>query len=316
MNRAPSAARALVSAALVATSVSARPAWQLEQVEPRLTQLSGVWGTSSENVFAIGSRGAILHFDGNRWIRQRSGTGKNLASVWAASPGRAYAVGLDGVILTFDGRAWKTERSGTTKTLLGVWGSSDADVYAVGRGGTILHFDGRSWTRQTSGTRHDLTAVWGSSSTDVHAAGLHGTLLHSDGTRWSADVPAFGWHWTFTAIGGSSAANVYAGGWMRPSGQLGAEREGVLVRFDGETWSPLSGAESQIVEGIWVARRSEAYLVGPALNGLEQVRRYDGQGFEIVDSEGRFAPRAIWGAPTGELFVVGTNGFVLTKSAG
>jgi hypothetical protein len=290
--------------------------WKLEQVESKLAQLSGVWGTSAENVFAVGSRGAILHFDGERWRRFKSGSSKHLAAVWAGAGTQAFAVGLDGTILHFDGRGWEAEKSGTSNTLVSVWGASPSDVFAVGRGGTILHFDGRAWTRQPSGTKVDLSAVWGAgaaSSTDVYAAGDRGTLLHYDGSRWTQAVPSFGWHWNLTALGGTSGANVYAAGWRRPSGALREEREGVVLRYDGARWSEVAGGDNQISTGLWAASPDEVYFVGPALNGLEQIRRFDGQVFQVVDSESRLAPQAVWGVSSGEIFVVGTNGFVLTR---
>lgn len=304
---------ALLLVALVAPAAVAEPGWKLEQVESRLTQFAGVWGSSAEDVFAVGARGVIVRFDGSRWRRQRSGTSRHLASVWAASPSFAVAVGLDGTILHFDGRGWEKVESGTSKTLVAVWGVSPADVFAVGRDGTILHFDGRAWTRQPSGTAKDLNAVWGSSPSDVWAAGAHGTLLRYDGTGWKSRHPSFGWHWTFTALGGSSPENVVAVGVRRPSGSLGdSAEEGFALRYDGETWEPIRGGETQIVAGLWPVARDEAYFVGPALNGLEEVRLHDGAQFRTVDSQRRFSPRAIWAARTGEIFVVGTNGFVLS----
>jgi len=65
--------------------------------------LSGVWGSCSHDVFAAGSRGTILHYDGVRW--------------------RAMS-------------------SGTANDLYGVWGSGGSDVFAVAWGGTILHYGG------------------------------------------------------------------------------------------------------------------------------------------------------------------------------
>jgi hypothetical protein len=313
--RAIAAASGIVCATLLSIGARAESRWNLEQVASRLTHLSGIWGISAQDVFAVGNRGVILHFDGARWTRQQSGTGKDLAAVWVASRNEAFAVGLDGVILHFDGHGWRTEKSGTSKTLLDVWGATPTDVYAVGRGGTILHFDGRSWTRRPSPTRYDLAAVWGSSATDVYAAGDHGTILHFDGTNWTQKVPSFGWRCAFSALGGTSASDVYAAGWRRPSGQLGGEREGFLLRYDGETWNPVGGGDAQIVLDLWAVARDEVYLAGAALNGLEKIRRFDGADFRVVDSEIRFSPRSIWGAPTGELFVGGTNGFVLTGSA-
>lgn len=303
-----------IFAAVAVSAPSAAESWKAEQVAPRLTQFEGVGGSSKENVFVVGKRGTIFRFDGARWTQQKSGTNRDLVAVWVASPASAFAVGLDGVILAYDGNRWESQTGGTSKTLLDVWGASPSDVFAVGRDGTILHFDGRAWSRQTSGTTVDLTAVWGSSSTDVHAAGDHGTLLHYDGGRWTQRFPSFGWHWTFTALGGTSSSNVLAAGWKRPSGELRSEREGVLLRFDGEKWTPEAGSEGQIAEGLGASPRN-VDLVGPALNGLESVRRLEDGVFRLVRSDSRFGYRDIWRAPTGETFVAGTNGFVLTKTS-
>lgn len=122
MTRAIVVAGGILCAALLSPAARTETEWKLEQVGTRLTGLSGVWGTSSQNVFAVGGRGVILHFDGSRWSRQESGTGKHLAAVWTGSRTEAFAVGLDGVILHFDGRGWERERSRTSKTLLAVWG--------------------------------------------------------------------------------------------------------------------------------------------------------------------------------------------------
>jgi hypothetical protein len=89
----------------------------------------------------------------------------------------------------------------------------------------------------------------------------------------------------------------------------------MCLRYDGESWSPIPGGETQLVEALWAAAPDEVYFVGPALNGLPEVRRFDGQVFRVVDSGSRFSRQAIWGAPTGEIFVAGTNGFVLTRRA-
>ena len=265
-------------------------------------------------MFAVGSRGSIYRFDGSRWTPQTSGTGKNLAAISVTSTESAFAVGLDGVILEYDGNEWEARTSGTRNTLLDVWAASTSDVFAVGRNGTILHFDGSAWTRQTSGVKIDLTAVWGASPTNVYAVGDRGTILHYDGRHWSQPTPSFGWLWTFTDLGGSSPSNLFAAGSRSPSGAQREEREGVLLRFDGETWKQVKGGETQLVVSLGAAGR-EALLVGPALNGLSEIRRFDGDTFRTVRSEGRFGYRDVWVAPTGEVFIAGTNGYVLRKTA-
>ena len=113
----------------------------------------------------------------------------SLESVWGSSATDVFAVGDIGTILHYDGNTWSGQASGSTNWLYGVWGSSATDVLAVGEGETILHFDGNTWSGQASGTGVGLWGVWGSSATDVFAVGGNGgigqgTILHYDGDTW------------------------------------------------------------------------------------------------------------------------------------
>ncbi len=55
--------------------------------------LNGVWGSSSCNVFVVGSVGTVLHFDGTAWAAEASGTTEPLMDIWGFAGSRAYAVG-------------------------------------------------------------------------------------------------------------------------------------------------------------------------------------------------------------------------------
>jgi len=63
-----------------------------------------------------------------------------LYGVWGSSGNDVFAVGSDGNILHYDGSSWTPMTSGTANALDGVWGSSGNDVFAVGSGGNILHY--------------------------------------------------------------------------------------------------------------------------------------------------------------------------------
>jgi hypothetical protein len=146
----------------------------------------GVWGSSAENIFAVGGSGKILHYDGTSWSSMQSGTTVQLNSVWCSSGSDAFAVGSAGTILHYDGSSWTPMSSGTTNTLSGVWGSSGSDVFAVGGSGTILHYNGSAWSVITSGTANALSSVWGDSAADVFIVGAKGTILHYNGLSCSA----------------------------------------------------------------------------------------------------------------------------------
>jgi hypothetical protein len=68
-------------------------------------------------------------------------TGNHLGGV-SGSSSDVFAVGSAGTILHYDGEGWSAMSSGTTNGLSGVWGSSGSDVFAVGDGGNIVHHGG------------------------------------------------------------------------------------------------------------------------------------------------------------------------------
>lgn len=77
-------------------------AWRWENPLPTQNDLYGVWGSSDDDIFAVGNSGAILHFDGNTWSEMN------------ASFGQPYSPGL-----------------------FGIWGASQADVFAVRNQGLV-----------------------------------------------------------------------------------------------------------------------------------------------------------------------------------
>ncbi len=148
---------------------------------------SGVDGTSGTDLFAVGSSGLILHFDGVKWTTMTSGTAKALNAVFTLNATTSYAVGEGGTILRFDGTSWSTVSSGTLQTLYDVWASSATDVFAVGASGTILHDTGSGFApmSQPVGTSYRVMGIWGAASNDVYAVGDGNLVLHYDGANWT-----------------------------------------------------------------------------------------------------------------------------------
>lgn len=300
-----------------ASATSSGPVrWERQQITSRLTNLSGIWGSSSNDIFVVGARGAVLHFDGAGWVKQESGTSQNLTAVWGSSSADVFAVGFDGTILHFDGRRWSRQISGTTRALSAIWGDSPSNVLAVGRSGTILRFDGRAWRAEQSGSRQDLLAVWGLSASDVYAGGARGTLRHFDGTTWNRVDSGSDWKWQFNALGGTSATDVYAAGWRGEIAAVDETRAGVLLHYDGRTWEAVPGAETELVSSVWALSSTHVLLTGMTLNGLNDVRHYDGKVLSTLASDGRFDFRRLWIAPGGEVFAVGKGGTLFTGVLG
>jgi hypothetical protein len=80
--------------------------------------------------------------DGWQWAARG---GPDLAAVWGSSAENVYAVGQSGTVLRYDGTVWQSEFSGATGNLEAVWGTGAADIYVVGQRDS-RHFDGQTWS--------------------------------------------------------------------------------------------------------------------------------------------------------------------------
>jgi hypothetical protein len=103
----------------------------------------------------------------------------NLRAIWGSGTNDIWAVGEVGAIVHYDGTAWSPITTPpTTIGLRGIWGTAANDVWAVGDSGVIEHFDGSRWSQDVRSTSRTLRAVWGDPSGELWVVGDAGTLLH------------------------------------------------------------------------------------------------------------------------------------------
>src|SRR5262245_53705725 len=227
--------------------------------------LSGVWGSGPNDVFAIGGA-SILHWDGDAWRSQASGTGATLTAIWGSGPDDVFAVG-GGTIVHWDGSAWREVRR-FIDTLAGVWGSGPDDVFVVGYntlGGTVLHWNGIEWFPMTLDAPNGLSllAVWGSGPDDVFAAGRRldaGVLIHWDGTRWSTiSTPPTA---SLSAVWGSGPEDVFVAGQGNSSG-------GIVLHRDASGWTVMASEPFSSPSGLWGSGPGDVFLAafGAILHG-------------------------------------------------
>lgn len=158
---------------------------------PNTGDIYSMWGSDAKNIWAVGSYGTIVKWDGTQWQRQQAmGVIQNLYGVWGSSATDVWIVGEKGRVLHHDGATWSLRDAGVTSDLWSVFALASDQAYAVGAGGVVLSWDGTTWSPQNSGTTATLYRVHGSSRTNLWAVGARGTSLRSgDGTNW-ATVPS------------------------------------------------------------------------------------------------------------------------------
>ncbi len=170
----------------------------INQDPNRASAMTGVWGTDTTNIYAVGCvasaqelEGIVSHYDGSSWSHVQVGTSALLTGIWGSGPNDIFAVGWGenfltqaGVVLHYDGAGWAPMAGDLDGWINGIWGSGPSDVFAVALTGSIYHYDGSSWSAMPSATTNGLASVWGSGANDVYAAG-EGVILHYDGASWS-----------------------------------------------------------------------------------------------------------------------------------
>ncbi|MFH1810112.1 MAG: hypothetical protein ABIJ09_15300 [Pseudomonadota bacterium] len=146
-------ANPLVTPPDAAPPTSSEALWVLQQPFPDVANLNGVWGYSHDDVWAVGSAGTILHYDGTTWTRVPSPTTQDLFGIDGHETMQdgdkdIYAVGASGTVIHWDGVVWapepavpdlrKTNAGNVVDTLMGVWHGGREGVFAVGEEGTVL----------------------------------------------------------------------------------------------------------------------------------------------------------------------------------
>lgn len=203
--------------------------------------LLSISGSAPADVWAVGERGTVMHWDGSSWSQDSLPTLKTLRAV-RAEPQTVWVVGDTGSILQRTGGSWKFVPSGTSADLYGVFSLGDTDAWAVGSKGAIVHFDGTAWTAAASGTTLDLRGVWGRAANDLWAVGQAGTLLHWDGAAWKS----------VTSGSGADLLGIRAAG---PGGAAAYGTGGTILRWDGTNWIADTNLADfgQTVYGVWLS---------------------------------------------------------------
>jgi hypothetical protein len=113
--------------------------------------LRGVWAAPDGIWFAVGDNGvALRRGPAGTWAPIPTGITNNLLAVWGTASDDVFAVGSLGTILHWNGTAWRSMYSSVAENLVSISGNTHSDVFVTGTSFTRLHYDGISWSRMAS----------------------------------------------------------------------------------------------------------------------------------------------------------------------
>ncbi len=144
----------------------------------------GLWAGETDDVWAAGEGGTLIHGDGVNYFPYTGDGRANLNAVWSSGPGDIWAVG--GGVLHWNGAFWVQEDQ-PTGTLWDVFGMGP-DVWAVGNGGAVIRLRGELGAqlgRQETHLGSALFGMWGNARNNLWIVGAAGTILHFDGNQFT-----------------------------------------------------------------------------------------------------------------------------------
>jgi hypothetical protein len=278
--------------------------------------LLSVWGTSAEDVWAVGAVPApgesptVLHYDGAGWASLDTGTDTNLWWVYGFEGGPVYFGGEGGVILRRDADAddaggdfvrMDTPGQGA---VFGIWGSSPTDLWAVGgtpggaSGAFAWRLEGQRWL-EAEGFPAELTgraALWkvfGRGPSDVWLVGTDGNVLYWDGTMLAESTT--GIMESMFTVHANRERFVTVGGFGT----------GLILENDGSGWQNASPPGAPSFIGVCLDD-AQGYAVGEL--GAVYARGEDGWRAEAtgIDLElDLLSLHSVWIDPEGGVWSVG-----------
>jgi hypothetical protein len=150
-----------------------------------------IHGTGANDIWAVGSKGRVTHFNGQSWIEAASASVSTLDDVWVSPDGSAWAVGESGTAMRYTpGGRWQDIAELTLSTVQwkSVTGTSSSDVWVASYESLIYHFDGTQWRAVTGvpSASPYIHKLWALGPNDVWGAAEFGGIVHWDGVKWLA----------------------------------------------------------------------------------------------------------------------------------
>lgn len=217
---------------------------------PTSNTIESIWAIASNDIWAGGAAGTLLHYDGTAWTLYTAWGQGDFAQppstsffhgIWGVASNDVWAVGSGGIIYHYDGVRWRSRPSPVMQSLYSIWGVSKSEIWAVGQVPTsnsqpvFLHYDGSSWQpiiNSVIGTS-TLSGVWAANPNSIYASTSSSTtLVYFSGTSWSAIS-------TGAALPTGKGLHAI---WGTPDAKtiFAVGDGGTIVRFRDGTWTQIS----------------------------------------------------------------------------
>jgi hypothetical protein len=261
-----------------------------------------------------------------------------LTAVWGSSKDDVWAAGSGGTVLHWDGLAWKptplpTETALPVKnTFHALWGSGPNDVWVASATNLIFHTDGfkngtATWVRAPAAVPSafapaPIYAVWGTGPDDLRFGGRAYRMRDTNGdvvvrNQVVKKTSAAGIEWTgesgtatIHGLWGSSPDDLWLIGDNRGTKgwQVGLTMHGTRHGED-LVWTEVDSRAAIVLRGIWGSSATDIWMVGDK----GTIRHFGPNATEwaVVESPTTETLQAVWGAAPNDVWAVGESGAII-----
>ncbi|WP_146645315.1 hypothetical protein [Labilithrix luteola] len=265
-----------------------------------LYSLTAIWGSSASDIWAVGSAGTVLHYDGNAWTLDTPFTPSTLRAIAGTSATNLWAVTtIDGIFhRTLDDAGvptWQKAPPAITGTLAitsplrGAWASGN-DVVVVGDLVTVRP--------SGFGKPSSYYQEWQTTSAGSAWVSLPGADTLSMYGIWGPDLSQLWVVGNSTSRGGVAyRRNLVDGGvYAGDAGDAGLPG-----------WTETDLQTAQPLAAVWGSGSADVWAVGR----FGTIRHFDGTGWQIVESPTTDDLNAVWGTGPRDVWVAGDYGTIL-----
>ena len=274
--------------------------------------LRGIWGSSANDVFAVGDAGTILHNDGSGWTTMTSGTSVDLSDVWGSAHDDVFVTGDAGTVLHYDGDGWTPVPVEVTDPIGRMWGAADGagrvQLFAIVTEGitALLEFNDGFWhaIRRPSipGIERftDVTGIIRPYSFPLADVLI---LVGENGGAFEFYITWPEWYVMETGVQEDLVA-VHGSTWFD---LVAAGRSSTMIRHDGHKWVPVE----EVVGGDLLAIGSRFYGELFVSDASGRLFDYDYCTADQMKSNTSTALNSLWGSADGIAFAAGDRGTIL-----
>jgi hypothetical protein len=166
--------------------------------------INKMWGTSSGDLYVVGSNGMIAHYDGQTWQRIESGTDLDVQDIWGEKnevTGEYQVIAiaseplitLEKMILQIKPNISNISVEGTNGFIQSIWFIPERKFYLIGSGVYCTHsVNQTNWKDVSDGLpSYYRECIHGVELNDIFIAGHYGLIAHWNGVSWKSysDMP-------------------------------------------------------------------------------------------------------------------------------